>query len=54
MAKSAIIQCAVFFDSIAMRAPFSSPRLCRWVAMRRDWSSTSRQVYSRTWPPPSG
>ena len=44
IAKSLIIQCAVFFEMMATRSPGCTPRLCRCVAMRRAWSQTSRQV----------
>ena len=44
IAKSLISQCAVFFDSSATLSPGFRPRLCRWAAMRRVWSMTSRQV----------
>jgi hypothetical protein len=44
IAKSAIIQCAVFFDHSAMHDPGASPRPFRCAAIRRVWSMTSRQV----------
>jgi hypothetical protein len=55
IAKSLISQCAVFFDISATRSPVPTPcACCRCAAMRRAWSSTSRQVKSRTAPPPMG
>ena len=44
MASSAMMKCAVFLDKIATRAPGSSPRDFRCVAMRRAWSIIWRQV----------
>ena len=44
IAKSLNSQWAEFLASSAMREPGSSCRLFRWAAMRRVWSSTSRQV----------
>ena len=40
MAQSAIIHQAVFLEIIATRSPGWMPRLFRWAAMRRVWSST--------------
>ena len=44
IAKSAISQCAVFFDSSAMFEPLGRPSDCRCAAMRRTSSITWRQV----------
>lgn len=43
-AKSAISQCAQFFDRIAMRLPGTSPSDCRCAAMRRVSSISCAQV----------
>ena len=47
-------QWAQFLDRMATRAPGPKFNDLRWAAMRRTWSATSRQVYSRSLPPPRG
>ena len=44
IAKSDIIQCAVFFEISATRSPGSMPCAFRCAAMRLAWSMTWAQV----------